>query len=297
MNIINTYTEIESVFDIEHFNIEKWKAYIDKCVPGAKELCIDDMQECFDSGYSWQKDFLPVLDYVKENSAMCKEAINSFQTVTSNLDERITQIFNRTVHANVILYIGLCNGAGWVTEINGITSVLLGLEKILELGWVSIDDMTGLIVHELGHVYQSQYGVLHEETDNFADKYLWQLFTEGVAMVFEQKVVGKDEYFHQDKNGWKNWCDCNKEMIKQSFFEDLMIMTNKNQRYFGDWVRFEGYADVGYYLGTMFVRFLLQNDEFDNVIKYSLCKVKDEYNRFMSFPITDIRLTNPSLCR
>ena len=283
MNIINTYADIGSVFDIEHFNIEKWKTYIDKCVPGAKKLCIDDMQECVDAGYSWQKDFLPILDNVKDDSAMCKEAINSFQTVIGNLDERIAQVFNRTVNVDVILYIGLCNGAGWVTEINGTTSVLLGLEKILELGWVSIDDMTGLIIHELGHVYQSQYGVLHEKTDNLADKYIWQLFTEGVAMVFEQKVVGNDEYFHQDKNGWKSWCDCNKEKIKQSFFEDLMTMTDKTQRYFGDWVGFEGYGDVGYYLGTMFVRFLLQNNEFDKVIKYNLCKVKDEYSRFMNY--------------
>lgn len=283
MNIINTYTDIESVFDIEHFSIEKWKIYIDKSVPGAKKLCTDDMQECLDAGYSWQKDFLPVLDYVKENPDMCKEAINSFQAVTSNLDERITQIFSRTVQANVILYIGLCNGAGWVTEINGTTAVLLGLEKILELGWGNIDDMTGLIVHELGHVYQSQYGILHEKTDNFADEYLWQLFTEGVAMVFEQKVVGNDEYYHQDKNSWKSWCDCNIKMIKQSFYEDLVTMTDKNQRYFGDWVNFEGYGDVGYYLGTKFVRFLLQDDEFDNVITYNLRKVKNEYIRFMNY--------------
>ena len=283
MNIINTYSHIKSVFDTEHFNLDKWKSYIDKCVPGAKELCIDDMRDCLDAGYSWQKNFLPTLDYVKDNSALCKEIIQSFQIVTNTLDERIIKVFNRTVNANVILYIGLCNGAGWVTEINGITTVLLGIEKILELGWGNIDDMTGLIVHELGHVYQSQYGVLDEKTDSFSDRFLWQMFTEGVAMVFEQKVVGNDEYFHQDKNGWKSWCDSNKEMIKQSFFEDLLTMTDKNQRYFGDWVRFEGYGDVGYYLGTMFVKFLLQSDDFDNVIGYSLSKVKYEYSRFMDF--------------
>ena len=72
-------------------------------------------------------------------------------------------------------------------------------------------------------------------------------------------------------------------MIKQSFYEDLVTMTDKNQRYFGDWVNFEGYGDVGYYLGTKFVRFLLQDDEFDNVITYNLRKVKNEYIRFMNY--------------
>ena len=57
-------------------------------------------------------------------------------------------------------------------------------------------------------------------------------------------------------------------------------MTRENQRYFGDWVRFEGRGDIGYYLGTRFVRFLLQNDSFDQLIQYDIEKVKEEFERF-----------------
>ena len=28
-------------------------------------------------------------------------------------------------------------------------------------------------------------------------------------MVFEQEFIGDAEYFHQDRNGWKEWCDKN----------------------------------------------------------------------------------------
>ena len=50
--------------------------------------------------------------------------------------------------------------------------------------------MIGLMIHELGHVYQSQYGSLSYQENSMAEKFLWQLFTEGVAMVFEQEIVG-----------------------------------------------------------------------------------------------------------
>ena len=57
-------------------------------------------------------------------------------------------------------------------------------------------------------------------------------------------------------------------------------MTRENQRYFGDWVDFHGHMDVGYYLGTRFVRFMMETDSFDNIINYRLNKVKEEFNRF-----------------
>ena len=40
-------------------------------------------------------------------------------------------------------------------------------------------------------------------------------------------------------------------------------MTPENQRYFGDWVSFDGYGDVGYYLGTDLVRYLLKEESFE----------------------------------
>ena len=58
-------------------------------------------------------------------------------------------------------------------------------------------------------------------------------------------------------------------------------MTNDTQRYFGDWVRFEGHGDTGYYLGTRFVRFLLEDDDFDRLVRYGMEEVRDGFMRFM----------------
>ena len=280
MKVIDLSGDMLSVYTENHFDLEKWKHYMDRSLPGAKELCLADMRATIDAGYSWEKDFLPVLDAVAQNPGKREKAIASFRRVAENLDDRIRARFGRTVDADLVLYLGLCNGAGWVTPVNGKTAVLLGLEKIMELDWVQPEAMTGLIFHELGHVYQEQYGVLRRELSSLPDQLLWQLFTEGVAMVFEQELAGDPGHFHQYNADWKRWCDAHAELILQSFRDDLPGMTHENQRYFGDWVRFHGHGDTGYYLGARFVRFLLHDNSFDRIIRYGIREVRDGFDRF-----------------
>lgn len=287
MRIINTSIDFPSVFEAGQFNLENWEKYLDRWIPGAKELCQSEMKDCIQAGYSWHEDYLPVLNAVFTDKEKQEEAVRSFCVVSEHLDEKIIKAFGKTVDADIVLYIGLCSGAGWVTKIHDTTTVLLGIEKIIELDWCNTDDMTGLIVHELGHVFQSQYGSLYHSGNSMSEKFLWQLFTEGIAMVFEQETVGNAEYFHQDKNGWKEWCDRNYELIKNTFSRDLDTMTQESQRYFGDWVRFEGRGDVGYYLGARFVRYLLKKDRFENIINYTFEKVRAGFDNFVLLNETD----------
>ena len=58
-------------------------------------------------------------------------------------------------------------------------------------------------------------------------------------------------------------------------------MNHQNQRYFGDWVRFEGQGDTGYYLGARFVRFLMQSEPFDRLIAWDLPAVREGFERFL----------------
>lgn len=94
-----------------------------------------------------------------------------------------------------------------------------------------IDEMNSLIIHELSHVYHSQYGKGALKPEALPDQFLWPLFREGIAMVFEQEILGDSEYFHQDKNGWKKWCDEHLNLLKESFARDMKTMTHENQRY------------------------------------------------------------------
>lgn len=282
MKIIDATKDILTSYENGQFNIEKWKAYIGSMLPDVKDICLRDMAESISAGLSWEDGYLPVLNSVFDNTEKISKIIKSFSKVTKNLNERVYEKFGKSLDADIILYLGLCNGAGWVTKVSGKTTVLLGIEKIIELDWCDIDDMNGLILHELGHVYQAQYGVLNRQLASSRDQFLWQLFTEGIAMVFEQEIVGDSDYYHQDRAGWKNWCSQNFRLILRSFIRDLDTMTRGDQRYFGDWANFNGYGDVGYYLGARFVRFLLGSVCFDDLISYDADDVRTGFEMFSS---------------
>lgn len=282
MNIIDTYAAILDAYEGSAFSFEKWKAYMDSLLPGAADLFIADAKACLDTGnVSWEEDFLPVLNAVMRHGALRETAHTAFCRVTKNLDRTIDEKFGRSLDVDLIFHLGLCSGAGWVTEYHGKAVVFLGIEKIMELGWCTPDDMRGLIFHELGHVYQGQYGILERRFDNRADSFLWQLFTEGIAMVFEQILAGDTDYYHQDKNGWKRWCDGHLEEIKADFSRDLESMSFADQRYFGDWVSYRGHGDVGYYLGCQFVRYVLSMHEFDEIIRFDIDDVTRLFKQFV----------------
>lgn len=286
MNIIDATQNILTAYESDQFNLEKWKSYMEFSVPQAKEICLQDMEDSIsEASLSWEKNYLPVLNSVPHNIIKLHEIQESFYRITENLSETIMDIFGKSLDVDIILYLGLCNGAGWVATISEKTTVLLGIEKIIELGWYDIDSMNGLILHELGHVYHAQYGTLHRDMDTMRDQFLWQLFTEGIAMVFEQEIVGDPKYYHQYKAEWEKWCSQNIGLIRQSFYNDLDTMTRSNQRYFGDWADFYGYGDVGYYLGARFVRFLLQFDCFDNLILYNINDVRKGFEMFLELKL------------
>ena len=281
MRILNACRDISRAYDNGSFSLEGWRTYLDSEVPGAGALCEEDLRECLAGGLSWENDYLPVLDAAYRAESEREKALGSFRIVTDGLDERISSRFGKTLDAEVVIYLGLCNGAGWVTKLNGETAVLLGIEKIVELGWTGTDDMNGLILHELGHVWQDRYGVLTRTFDNPEDSFLWQLFTEGVAMVFEQETVGDANYYHQDRNGWADWCEEHLGEIAGDFIRDSATMTRTDQRYFGDWAMWHGRPDTGYYLGTRLVRFMMRHDPFDIILSCDICRLRESFGSFV----------------
>lgn len=72
------------------------------------------------------------------------------------------------------------------------------------------------------------------------------------------------------------------ETLKNDFTKDLPQM-DKNQRYFGDWVSYNGYTDAGYYLGACFIQFILKNNTFDEIINFDVEQVKIAFNNFIKF--------------
>lgn len=277
IKIIDTYPQIGTLFDDGTFNIEKWELYINFNYDKSANIFKDDLRKYLDSGnYVYEKDILPILNAVYENSNL-ETLYSSFCKITDGLNERIIDHFGCELDIDIVLYIGLCNAAGWVTNINGRDVILLGIEKILELNWCDEDSMYGLIYHELGHVYHKQYGMFHQQSDNNSQNYVWKLFTEGIAMCFEQTLVDNSNYYHQNKNGWLEWCDNHYQQILADFYHDLPTMTKSNQKYFGDWVSYRGKGDVGYYLGTKFVQQQCDKYDFEQLINLTIDEIYQEF--------------------
>lgn len=286
LKIIDTYGEIPELFENGTFAYPKWETYINSIYPDAAHLFADEVAEYLASGkYTFERDFLPVIDAVCENEKLSVLHEN-FCTLTKTLDSEIVRCFGRGLDVDLVLYLGLCNAAGWVKKIGGRDTVLFGVEKIIELDWHGLDAMRGLIYHELGHIYHAQHGSLWQSAGDARRDYIWQLFTEGVAMYFEQALVGNFSYYHQDKDGWAMWCEAHFREILADFDADIADMTRFDQRYFGDWSDYRGHSDVGYYLGARFVQHLTQRRTFDELVSLTLPTVYERYKAFVRTVLT-----------
>lgn len=280
IRIIDASQRIPEIFTAKGFDYGKWEVYINSIYENSARVFTDEVERYLESGqYTFEEDFLPVLNAVPDNPGL-KTLRESFSTVTSGLNQRVLACFGRELDVDVVLYLGLCNAAGWVTQMNGRDTILLGMEKILELGWYDLNAMYGLIYHELGHVYQAQYGVLERASGDNARNFIWQLFTEGVAMYFEQTLIGDPRYFHQNKDGWLSWCEDHFQQILADFNAGLPVMTQFSQRYFGDWCSYQGRGDVGYYLGARFVRDLTAERPLEDLIGLDMDNVYELYQEF-----------------
>lgn len=280
IKIIDTYSQIKNIFTSSSFDYAKWKTYINSIYPDSSIVFENDIAGYFEDGnYTFEKNFLPIINAVP-NHPYLNTLHESFLQVTHELNQKIIQRFHHELDIDIVLYLGLCNGAGWVTTINGVNTILLGIEKILELGWHSTASMCGLIYHELGHVYHNQYGHLHQTTNDIKKQFVWQLFTEGIAMYFEQLLIDNPNFYHQDTNGWKDWCDSHFEQLLTDFNHDISTVTRYTQKYFGDWSDYYGYPDTGYYLGSRFIHFLQSIYQFDTLICLDINEV---YTLYLSF--------------
>lgn len=227
MKIINTCEKIKSAF-ANGFDIVVWRKYASEISKELTSKCENDAK-CYD----FNKAVLPVLENAL-NTDKIDFVSKNFQIVVDTLNTNLSKLFDTEPDINIILYLGLCNGAGWATTLDGRNTVLLGIEKIIELNWGDEINMRALILHEIGHLWHKMNGNLYFPDFTKRRKAIQQLYQEGVAMVCEHILCSDDDFYHQDKDGWLDWCCENEAEIKKEYFRRI----DKNesvQDFFGDW--------------------------------------------------------------
>lgn len=250
MRVINACDQIHQFFENGTFTLPAWRRYAAHISPLLPQLCEADIVD-----YDFDSMVLPVI-HTALGSRKRLAAVNvSFRAVVDKLEKGLHRLFPDGGDFTLILYLGLCCGAGWVTKLGDDWVVLLGVEKILELDWDDEASMRGLIFHEIGHVWHYANGFSWPDHAEPRDAALLQLYEEGVAMVCEQILCSDEMYYHQDKNGWLEWCLENEASMKKEYLR-RMEQQESIQDFFGDWCSYRGHSDVGYFLGCQFIRHL-----------------------------------------
>lgn len=252
MLFLDTYPEILTRFPEGRFSLSLWREYAASI---AEEL--PDKIEQDVSSFDFLQIGLPVVQAALQQQEKLTQAHESFLLAVRGLEVNLARLFPDMPDAIVLFYLGLCDSAGYATTLAEKPAVLLGVEKIIELGWCDENAMKGLLYHELGHLWQlSLRSVPSQNLPQ--ERWLWQLYSEGVAMAFEQEVCGNPLTFHQDQNGWLNWCLQQESCLKREFYRRI-LKNESAQDFFGDWNNYQGHSDVGYFLGSRFIRFLMRD--------------------------------------
>lgn len=252
MQIIDTYQDILDIFLNENFSFAIWEKYAYSISNSLVKKIEKDS-----SKYDFNTEILPVISQMLQKKDKLEEAHSAFVNVTESLSTRIFDVFGINLDVAIIFYLGLCNGAGWATSIDGKPTVLLGIEKIIELNWCDERNMIGLIYHELGHIWHNHIRTVPTTFESQKDRALWQMYSEGIAMYCEQLLYGDIKFYHQDVNGWLSWCQNNQNHLFSEY--KRRVEANESvQPFFGDWCQFEGHSDIGYYLGAKFVEKLAE---------------------------------------
>ena len=212
LSIIDTFSHIQQCFPSGQFSLPEWQKYAAGIAAEFPDKIMDDI-----ACYRFEEDVLPVVQNVCTNWEKLELAHSSFQTAIDRISKQLMEKFHTNWEIQVIFYLGLCSGAGWATELNGKPAVLLGAEKILELKWYDYDRMFVLIAHEMGHLWHQSMGGVFGQAEAVDDKAVFQLYSEGVAVWFEQSLYGQDDFYLENHDGWLDWYIAHHTEIKREY--------------------------------------------------------------------------------
>ncbi len=235
--------------------------------PELKGRCVNDIKSY---GLDWKEVAAKrIFPEISKKLDVLPVARDNLIKAHKELEGDYMELFKRDHHdrINVVMYIGIGNGAGWVTYYNEYPAILYGLDQIVKLGWERYEAIAGLVSHELCHVGHEllrgkENGIIRisESPMDPGDYLLWRLYEEGFAQKCEQLLRGVQTYHQQTDDGeWLQWCDANRQLLACEY---LRYYREKLPPYdfFGDWQQIMGRSQTGYYLGCSFVSELISRN-------------------------------------
>lgn len=286
VNIIDTFPYFRDVFK-DKLNlpvdkkIELWEySYIAR-FPELERKCKSDYE---DSGYSWRNIAeTMVFNKTKGDFGKMIEAHENLLQAFGDINKKVKNVFGIEPDINVVLYCGLLNSAGWVTNYDGKRAILHGIDKIAELNWYTMKKIKPLIAHELCHVVhfelRGEEGVEEYTERNNYTRGIWRIYEEGFAQFYQQLLLGSDI----DPRGyeWFEKCELNKDRLKKLYFEALYDEKKGTKEFYGDWFQVLGVSDAGYYLGAQLIKELSLDFSVKEIAMLGFDKISENVISFL----------------
>ena len=127
MKVTDAIGDIFTSFPNGRFDLDCWERYAENILP---PFAFADKIKNDTAGYDFECGILPVLQAAYADKDKLEQAHDSFCSITHGLAERVREKLDCDLDAHIVLYLGLCSGAGWATDIDGTSAVLLGIEKL-----------------------------------------------------------------------------------------------------------------------------------------------------------------------
>lgn len=250
INLIDTFTGFSNVWkavadrDVET-QLNAWQEYYSKKYPFIYDLIVNDYEADKADWRTIARDRIFPLIGKKFDEIILAHAVA--EDTILEVQELVSDMIKDKMRPIYIIIIGLGNGAGWAAALHDKPAVIIGLENVVDLGWHTKDAMKGLILHEVGHIYQRMARLDNMQTQGTGP--FWRLYEEGFAQYFEYNILGsKKAHQSTGQKGWEKWCSKNLKYLARRFLSD--IGSQKGTRnFFASWYNIDGWKETGYFLG------------------------------------------------
>jgi len=206
-----------------------------------------------------------IFPYLKERISTMRTAHRHLLKVLGPVSQAAQIRLGFTGQVTFVIYVGIGLGAGWATEYQAQPAVLFGLENIAELNWTQPETLSGLVAHELGHLYHAELRKQHGRPTGSGP--WWDLYSEGFAQRCENLILGCQSWhmqYNEPLGEWLDWCQENLGWLAGRF--EYCVQAGKSVNpFFGTWYEIQGHKQTGYYLGHEVIRHLEQRMSLEEI--------------------------------
>jgi len=212
---------------------------------------------------------------------LIEESWRNLHNVIPKAYREFKNFWNRNFDVIFVIYVGIGCGAGWATEYNEHYAVLLGLENIAELRWISEESLEGLLLHELSHIAHMVLRDLSpKEFEELEEDPLFLLYSEGFATRCEHLILGEEKWRIAPGEDWLKWCKENLSFLASEYLRRVEHNEPVND-FFGSWLNVKGKSQTGYYLGHELIKSLEKQMDITKVATMDLECIKDNAKRIL----------------